>query len=251
VFGPDGRVVAVEALVRWARPGGIILPSEFLPGLERAGLDLPLGEWVLQQALADASRWAAGPLPGVPVIVNVSPTQLASPGLAGAVEEGLGRSGASGLVIETAPRPEDVDLRGLVGVLDELRGAGARLSLDRVDRSAISAGLLTALPFVDTVKLDRSVVADLQGTGRATAAALRILADRVGTSLGATGVETAAELENLRALGVQVVQGYRFCPPVALQDLSGRMSGLVASPPAEPSAFVPPDRDEVEAILPA
>lgn len=253
VLGPDGAVVAVEALVRWARPSGIVLPSDFLPGLERAGLDLPLGEWVLSRALADASRWGGGPLGRLPVVVNVSPTQLAAPGLAAAVEEGLGRSGAAGLVLETAPRPEDVDLRGLLGVLGELRDAGARLSLDRVDRSAISAGLLSALPLVDTVKLDRSVVADLHGTGRATAAALRILAERVGTSLGATGVETAAQLDSLRSLGVEVVQGYRFCPPVAVGDLAARVRRLDAAPAAATGlqAFTPPTADEVDAIVSA
>jgi predicted signal transduction protein with EAL and GGDEF domain len=131
----------------------------------------------------------------------------------------------------------------------ELRSAGARLSLDRVDRGAISAGLLTVLPLVESVKLDRSVVADLQGSGRATAAALRILAGRVGTSLGATGVETAAQHDALTRLGVDVLQGYRFCPPVSVGELGPRLTHLsftrtAAAPDLpEPVAFLPPPED--------
>ena len=227
VIDSAGRVAAVEALLRWESPDeGLLLPGSFLPAVERSGLDLPVGAWVLREALSAAACWDRADLGGVPVVVNVSAAQLASPDLADAVASGVSDSGAPGVVLEIAPRPDEVDLHRLVGSFRDLSDAGARLSLDRVDRSAVSAGLLSVLPYVDTVKLDRSVVADLHGGGRATAAALRILADRAGIHLGATGVETADQLSALRELGVDYVQGYRFCPPVRAGDLPGRANPL-------------------------
>ncbi|MFZ4517178.1 MAG: EAL domain-containing protein [Microthrixaceae bacterium] len=214
VVGRSGEMVAVEALLRWRRPGGLLLPGRFLPLVERSGMEVEVGSWVLHRALADAADWARRGLGGLPVVVNVTPGQLASERLAEEVAVALARSGGPGLVVEAPLRADELDLRRLLDRLADLRTAGARLSLDRVDRGAVSAGLLPVLPLVDTVKLDRSVVADLAGHGRATAAALRILAERSGTHLGATGVETDAELGELRGLGVEVLQGYRFCPPV-------------------------------------
>ena len=227
VLDRQGRVTAVEAFIRWERPAeGLLLPGSFLPAVERAGLDVEVGSWVLTEALREAARWGAGDLDGVPVVVNVSAAQLTAPGWAGTVAAAVADSGAPGIVLEIAPRPDEVDLHGLVGAFAELREAGARLGLDRVDRGAVSAGLLTVLPYVDTLKLDRSVVADLHGGGRATAAALRILADRAGVRLGATGVETADQLAALRRLGVDDVQGYRFCPPVRATELPARANPL-------------------------
>ena len=227
VLDSTGAVVAVEALIRWESPDdGLLLPGAFLPAIERHGMDLDVGEWVLRQALDDAARWDQLDLGGVPVVVNVTAAQMSSDGLSDLVAATMFNSGAPGIVLEIAPRPDEVDLHGLVHTFEDLRAAGAHLSLDRVDRSAVSAGLLTVLPYVDTVKLDRSVVADLHGGGRATAAALRILADRAGVHLGATGVETADQLTALRSLGVDYVQGYRFCPPVRAGDLPGRANPL-------------------------
>ena len=227
VLDAAATVVAVEALVRWERDDGeFLLPGSFLPAVEREGMDVPVGEWILNRALEDAAAWHRADLLGVPVVVNVTATQLASPGLADRVAATVADAGAPGVVLEIAPRPDEVDLHGLVGSFRDLRDAGARLSLDRVDRGAVSAGLLAVLPFVDTVKLDRAVVADLNGAGRATAGALRILASRAGVHLGATGVETAAQLASLRQLGVDYVQGYRFCPPVQAGDLARRTGPL-------------------------
>jgi len=167
VLDAAGAVVAIEALLRWESPdGGLLLPGAFLPAVEREGMDVEVGTWVLRRALHDAVVWDADALVGVPVVVNVSAAQLGSP------------------------------------------------------------GLLAVLPFVDTVKLDRSVVADLHGSGRATAAALRILAQRAGVRLGATGVETGDQLAALRELGVEYVQGYRFCPPVQVGELAARTAPL-------------------------
>lgn len=214
VVGGAGEIVAVEALLRWRRPGGLVLPGRFLPLVERSGMEVEVGSWVLHRALADAADWSRRGLDGIPVVVNVTPGQLADERLAEEVAGALGRAGGPGLVVEAPLRADELDLRRLIDRLADLRSAGARLSLDRVDREAVSAGLLPVLPMVDTVKLDRSVVADLAGPGRATTAAMRILAERSGTHLGATGVETDAELGALRRLGVEVLQGYRFCPPL-------------------------------------
>ena len=227
VLDSTGVVVAVEALIRWESPdSGLLLPGAFLPAIERFGLDLDVGSWVLRRALEDAAAWDAAVLAGVPVVVNVTAAQLASPGLPDLVASTVSDLGAPGVTLEIAPRPDEVDLHRLVGAFENLRAAGALLGLDRVDRSAVSAGLLAVLPFVDTVKLDRSVVADLHGAGRATAAALRILAERAGVHLGATGVETADQLAALRELGVDYVQGYRFCPPVPVGELGSRSAPL-------------------------
>jgi EAL domain-containing protein (putative c-di-GMP-specific phosphodiesterase class I) len=232
VLDGSGAVVAVEALLRWETAGGgLLLPGAFLPAVEREGMDVEVGSWVLRRALSDAAMWHAAALAGVPVVVNVSAAQLASPDLPDLVAASVADLGAPGVMLEIAPRPDEVDLHQLVGSFEDLRAAGALLSLDRVDRSAVSAGLLAVLPFVDTVKLDRSVVADLHGGGRATAAALRILARSAGVRLGATGVETGDQLAALRELGVEYVQGYRFCPPVRIAELAARTAPLGASQP--------------------
>ncbi len=215
----EERIVGFEALVRWTHPEmGPISPVRFIPVAEEARLIGPIGEWVLRTACREAANWPDA----VRIAVNVSAEQLAHPSFVAAVVSALAQSGleSSRLELEVTESVFMTDDAGALRVLDQLLALGIQLSLDDFGTGYSSLGYLSRTRF-NTIKIDRSFVV---GASRNTAESLAIiravvtLADSLGMATTAEGVETQAELDMVRRLGCQKVQGYYFGRPMPAGD---------------------------------
>jgi EAL domain-containing protein (putative c-di-GMP-specific phosphodiesterase class I) len=209
-----------EALVRWRHPiKGLIPPAEFIGVAEETGQIVPLGRWVLQEAIRQAVEWeAASPDRGpFSLSVNVSARQLQDPDLLGQLTRMLYETGfnPAHLVLEITESVLMQDMGGTVARLRELKELGLRLAIDDFGTGYSSLGYLRHFP-VDVLKIDRAFVDDIaEGTEQsAVARAIIGLSDALHLTTVAEGIETAGQLSLLRALGCELGQGYYFSPPL-------------------------------------
>ncbi|WP_328477092.1 bifunctional diguanylate cyclase/phosphodiesterase [Actinoplanes sp. NBC_00393] len=232
----DGRIIGVEALVRWFHPErGLVPPIEFIPAAERTGLIVPLGRWVLREACRQAAEWLAefGPDALNKVAPNVSVLQLHDPDFVTDVRAALADHGLGPdrLVLELT---ESAVLRGqrVLRVLHELHDMGVRLALDDFGTGESSLSLLRSFP-ASIVKLDKSFVdgIELDEPGTAAADARQAVARAVVQLAGALGLDTVAEgIENqeqadrLHRLGYTVGQGYHLGRPVSAEEMTARFA---------------------------
>ena len=218
----DGTLLGVEALVRWQHPErGLVAPDEFIPVAEARRLILPIGHWVLQEALRCAVRWHASGLAPVPVAVNLSTLQFHAPGFVENVEQALAEAGATGtmLELELTERMLIDDVASVRAALQRLKAIGVGIAIDDFGTGYTSLGLLKHLP-VDRLKIDRSFVTDLPGDAGSAAIAHAIiqLGKRLGMQVVAEGVETAAQRDWVRAQGCDAQQGFIGGQPMGLVE---------------------------------
>ncbi len=218
----DGHLLGVEALVRWQHPElGLLPPDHFIPVAEARRLILPIGQWVLLEALRCAVRWHASGLAPVPVAVNLSTLQFHMPGFVETVERALQDTGARGtmLELELTERMLMEDVAGVRPALERLKAAGVGIAIDDFGTGYTSLALLKHLP-VDRLKIDRSFVTDLPGDAGSAAIARAII--QLGQSLGlqvvAEGVETVAQREWVREHGCDAMQGFIEGRPMTMAD---------------------------------
>jgi diguanylate cyclase (GGDEF)-like protein len=214
-----GEVRCCEALIRWHHPErGMVSPAEFIPVAEDIGLIVPLGEWVIRQACADAAQWPSD----VCVAVNLSPTQLVSKGLLPAVLGALASSRLPPQRLEleiteaVLMQNSEVTLRSL----HQLRSLGIRIAMDDFGTGYSSLSYLRSFPF-DKIKIDRCFINGL-GDGSEADAIVRAvagLAENLKMTTTAEGVETREQLDVVRRLGCTDVQGFYYSVPVPARDL--------------------------------
>jgi EAL domain-containing protein (putative c-di-GMP-specific phosphodiesterase class I) len=206
----SSKVVAHEALVRWQHPErGLIGPAEFIQIAEDTGLILKIGEWMLKEAC----RWATfiGIERGMPVSVNLSPRQFNDPRLLSIVSKALKASGLPAHLLEleitesTAMQHTDATM----STLKKLKDLGVSIAIDDFGTGYSSFSYLKLFP-VNTLKIDRSFVAEIESNGdhRAIVAAIIALAQVLGLRVVAEGVETEGQRQFLRGFGCEHVQGY-------------------------------------------
>ncbi|GAA2700719.1 putative bifunctional diguanylate cyclase/phosphodiesterase [Actinoplanes palleronii] len=221
---PEGRVVAVEALVRWQHPQrGLIEPARFIPVAEQTGLIVDLGAWVLRAACEQMVRWRAQHGADAPdrMSVNVSARQLARPQFPDAVAAILTTTGLPPTCLTVEVTETAVFGGGhAVAALHRLRALGVRIALDDFGTGHSSLGLLHTVP-VDVLKVDKSFVDRVTEAGRhaVIAKALIQVSDGLGLSAVAEGVETAEQADALYALGYRLLQGYYYGRPAPSPDL--------------------------------
>lgn len=206
------RIGGVEALLRWHSPArGTLLPADFLGALEGSGMMPIVGEWVLRTACLQAVAWRRAGLPPLRMAVNVSASQLGNPGFVGTVQRVLAESGVSpGLLDLEASEHAMASLGDRAPALAcDLRALGLRLVVDDFGRGASSLQMLRDAT-VDGIKLDQRLVRALPDSqrDRALLAALGGLSRELGVSMGACGVETAAQARCLEAGGCTTLQGW-------------------------------------------
>jgi len=233
VAAGDGRLTGFEALLRWTHPElGVVSPAKFVPLAEDARLIVPMGEWVLRSACAEAAKWPAP----IRVAVNVSPEQLHNPAFVSVVASALANSGLPPERLELEVT-EGVFMRegtGAVQVLERILDLGVRLSLDDFGTGYSSLGYLARTRF-STIKVDRSFVqAASKGQPEPIAIirAVVALAQSLGMATTAEGVETEQEHQMIQELGCTKVQGYYFGRPLPVAEaraLAGRKWGDAAA----------------------
>lgn len=217
-------VSGFEALLRWHHPTrGLIPPSDFIPVAEEIGLIVPLGQWVLKQACAEAASWPES----ISVAVNLSAVQLRSNTLVAAVADALSGSGleAARLEVEVAESVLLNNTAATFATLHRIRDLGVRISMDDFGTGHSSLNYLQTFPF-DKIKIDQSFIRDIADRQEATAI-VRAVAG-LGRSLKMTttaeGVETRDQLAHVRAEGCTEVQGYLFSQPRPAQEIPAMLS---------------------------
>ena len=223
-----GRITGCEALLRWRHPDrGMVMPAEFIRAAEETNLIVPIGEWVLRQACADATCWPDG----MSVAVNLSPLQFRSPNLVRAVSDALAVSGLAPDRLEleiTESVLLDEDERAHA-VLHELRRIGLRLALDDFGTGYSSLSYLPRFPF-DKIKIDQSFVRGMMRRAdyASIVDAVIGLASNLGMATIAEGVETEEQLQFLRRKGCAEAQGYLFGRPTPAEEVLGRAMRAMA-----------------------
>lgn len=208
VWIADGSIIAYEALLRWHHPEfGMVSPAEFIPLAEQAGSIIAIGEWVLREACAEASRWPDT----VRVAVNLSPLQLRQATLPECVKQALLASGLAPdrLEIELTESLLIEDRAHALEIFAQIKTLGVRMVLDDFGTGYSSMAMLRRFPF-DKVKLDKSFVADIETDlpARAILHATLVLGRKLGLPVLVEGVETERQLDILHEEGCTKVQGY-------------------------------------------
>jgi diguanylate cyclase (GGDEF)-like protein len=234
---PDRRVVAVEAFVRWNRPGyGVLTPGSFLDVAEETGLIGAIGRLVMVEACHQAARWSRRPdLADVPITVNVSERQLLAPDFLAVVEAALAETGIDPFRLHIELHEDLADDKRVraCGVLAGLRALGVGLVIDDFGFRSGSLGILKDLP-LSMVKIHGSAVTDLVGNDadQVLVEAVVNVATVQGAIPVAEHVETIEQLSTLAALGVNHVQGHLLAPPMSAAELGALISGRCLVPPA-------------------
>jgi diguanylate cyclase (GGDEF)-like protein len=227
VDAADGRLVGVEALLRWNSPDlGSVSPVRFIPVAEETGLILPLGEWVMRQACRDAQLWRERLGIDLPVAVNLSARQFRRQDLLVAVQTVLDETRLAShlLELEITEGLLMADPAGAADVLRGLRAMGVRTALDDFGTGYSSLAYLKIFP-LDRLKIDRAFVSDLpeDESDKAIARAVVALGLNLNMEVLAEGVETEAQRKFLAAAGCQVFQGYLHGRPMPAEDLLERI----------------------------
>jgi diguanylate cyclase (GGDEF)-like protein len=253
----DGRVVAVEALVRWAHPErGLLTPADFMELAEDTGLVVPLDRWVLREACAQVQRCRIEhpSLSDMVLWVNFSARQLADPEVAGVVAHCLRSTGCdpSLLGIEITESVVMEDVAEVRSALAALRQLGVQLAIDDFGTGFSSLSYLRSFP-VSVLKVDRSFVAGMvhNDGDRAIVGAVISLAHSLGLSAVAEGVETPQQLGLLREMGCELAQGYLFGRPAEMAVVSPQLACMaeLAKPCGPSPPLAGPDPNAAPNVL--
>jgi diguanylate cyclase (GGDEF)-like protein/PAS domain S-box-containing protein len=219
------RVVGFEALMRWQHPlRGAIPPSEFIPLAERGGQIFELGEFALREATNAAASWPVARGYDAPyVTVNLSAMQFEGPDLVSTVADALRASGLAPrrLIVEITESVMINESHDALRVLHELAGLGVGVALDDFGTGYSSLSYLVRLePTI--IKIDQYFVSPSfeSAHNETLLEAVVSLGDRLGITMVAEGVETLAQLEQLRTLGCDCAQGYLFSPAVSPKEVA-------------------------------
>lgn len=220
------RMVGAEALMRWKRGGDWVSPAEFIPLLEETGLIIPVGERILRRACEANRNWQLQGLPEIRMAVNLSAIQFRQPDLAGKVRHILDETGLDSrhLALEITENIAMYNGPEVISMLNELKMLGVELALDDFGTGYSSLAYLKHFP-VGKLKIDQSFVRDIVAdkSNEAIVKAILAIADSLGLTVIAEGVENLEQATLLEACGCAEVQGYFFCPPVSEKELEGML----------------------------
>jgi EAL domain-containing protein (putative c-di-GMP-specific phosphodiesterase class I) len=219
------RVVGAESLLRWDHPlRGAVSPAEFIPIAERAGLSVPIGNWVVDESLRAAARWQARA--PQQISINVSASLLRSPGFVEHVRSSTIRHAIdpSRVTLEITETVLVEEIDSASGLLAELRSLGVLIAIDDFGTGYCSLSYLQRFP-ADVVKIDRRFIRELGDDGREPTLAEMILRLTSGLDVlsVAEGIERPAQLRALQALGCDLGQGYLLSAPLEADDLEHRL----------------------------
>jgi EAL domain-containing protein (putative c-di-GMP-specific phosphodiesterase class I) len=230
----SGRVVGVEALVRWNHPElGFLGPDKFIPLAEESGLIAPLGEWALETACAQAQEWKDAGYPPITVAVNLSARQFQLQSLPDVVASVLRRTGLEARYLELE-LTESLALQGgesTLRSLEELVEMGVSCTVDDFGVGFSNFDYLDSLP-ISKIKIDKAFVRKIGTTANKPALVVGIIAlgHGLGLQVVAEGVETPDQLEFLREHDCDQIQGYVFSKPLPAEELASLLMLELVSP---------------------
>jgi PAS domain S-box-containing protein/diguanylate cyclase (GGDEF)-like protein len=237
----DGRMVGVEALVRWQHPQrGLLPPAAFIDIAEESGLIVPIGSWVTDQACRQAAEWQLLGTQRLSVAVNLSARQFTQSGLVadivGAVRDAALDPARCAMVFEVTESMLMHDPAAAAAILADLRAEGFGVSLDDFGTGYSSLAYLKSFA-VDIVKIDRSFVIDIatDARDRAIVAAVTGLGHALGLQVLAEGIETEAQRDCLADLGCDLAQGYYFGRPKPASEITMLLADRAGESPLVPA----------------
>ena len=218
IASDSGKIIGVEALIRWHHPElGMIPPLEFIPLAEETGLILPVGAWVLQQAIAQGRAWQQAGFPPLFIAVNVSERQFRQTDFAGQVGQILHDTGFDPhyLELELTETALMAHVDKNIATLNQLNEMGARIAIDDFGTGYSSLSYLRRLP-VDILKVDKSFVSGMTDNldDAAIVEAIIAMAHSLRLTVVAEGVETVEQLKFLQKNHCDEIQGYYFSRPL-------------------------------------
>jgi EAL domain-containing protein (putative c-di-GMP-specific phosphodiesterase class I) len=227
-----GRIVGAEALMRWWRDGTLVSPNEFIGVAEESGLIVPITEWAIEDVCRELDRWAREGVPLVPVSVNISSRHVQRANLVEPIQAALARFGhpADRLELELTESP----------LLQSLKRIGLSISIDDFGTGYSSLSYLKRLP-IDTLKIDRSFVRELESSSDSAAivAAIIAMSRSMRLRVVAEGVETVAQMARLHAQGCTLMQGFLFARPMPAEQFVRLLGGWPDGNPAWHVAGIP------------
>jgi EAL domain-containing protein (putative c-di-GMP-specific phosphodiesterase class I)/CheY-like chemotaxis protein len=233
-----GRIIGMEALLRWQNPSfGSVSPGEFIPLAEDNGLIIPIGEWVLFTACAQARRWHdLGLTTPLRLAVNLSARQFRQTDLDRIVARALSESGlpADLLELEITESAFIDDTEEAIAMCRKLKQLGVKLSLDDFGTGYSSLSYVSRFPF-DKIKIDQSFVSDIieNPVNAAIATAAIVMARSLNLSVLAEGVETEAQARFLRGRRCDAIQGFLFSPALPAGEFEQLLAGRTRLPIAD------------------
>jgi diguanylate cyclase (GGDEF)-like protein/PAS domain S-box-containing protein len=219
----SGRIVGLEALLRWQRPGqGMVSPSVFIPVLEETGLIVRVGRWLIDTACRQIAMWERSSIGPMKVAVNIAGRQFIEGDLEGDIVRALGENhvAAELLELELTETSLMANTEQTISTLQNLKNLGVQISIDDFGTGYSSLAYLRRFP-IDKLKIDIAFIRDVTSNPDAAAIALTIIrmAKSLKLSVIAEGVETAVQLAYLRRHGCDQIQGYYFSKPLPLPEL--------------------------------
>ncbi|WP_141100735.1 putative bifunctional diguanylate cyclase/phosphodiesterase [Roseateles aquatilis] len=227
VLAADGRIKGVEALLRWPHPDmGAVSPARFIPVAEETGLIVPLGRWVLEQACRQQVAWKREGVGDLVMAVNLSARQFSDENLFDDVAAIVAATGVdpASLELEITESMLMRDIERAMSLLAGFKRMGLRLAVDDFGTGYSSLANLKRFP-IDTLKIDRAFVRDLEGSGedQAIAQAIITMAKSLGLNVVAEGVETLPQVDFLRDRGCDELQGFYFSKAVPAGELAAML----------------------------
>lgn len=224
ILQPGYPCVGAEALIRWnSKALGFISPAEFIPLAEYLGLINPIGNYVLRTACRECKRWNDNGHPHYKVNVNLSVVQLLQPDIVENVQNALTESGINprNLTLEVTESLAIHDMERMKAILTGIKALGVRIALDDFGTGYSSLSHIKEIPF-DVIKVDQSFVKDLaeDTCSQAFIKMVAELAETMGASICAEGIETEAQFKVLEGMKVKMVQGYYFDRPMPDEDFA-------------------------------
>lgn len=238
----SGRVIGAETLMRWNRPGhGMVSPAEFIPLLEETGLIWDAGEWAMNEACRVNRLWQDNGLPPIRIAVNLSARQFHDGDIQAMVRRALHESALDPkwLELELTEGIVLLNADAVIRTMQSLNSDGVSHALDDFGTGYSSLSYLQRLP-VERIKIDRSFVSNITSNpgDAAIARAVIGMAHSLGMTVIAEGVETEGQLEFLRALGCEEIQGFYFSRPLPEKDFAELLrSGRGVSPAPKEALF--------------
>jgi predicted signal transduction protein with EAL and GGDEF domain/CheY-like chemotaxis protein len=237
-----GRVLGMEALMRWRHEGRLVPPGEFIPLAEETNLIMPMSEWLVRAAAAQARRWHERLGLDRPISINLPARMFLRSDLVEQIHDAVTQNGVphGALRLEITEHSLMQDIQGVIPTLHRLNEIGVELSIDDFGTGYSSLAYLTTLPIAE-LKIDRTFVRDLGITAQSAAIVQLVVA--LGKTLGmrvvAEGVEHLRQQEALLRLGCPVMQGYLYCRPIPPDELEARFQrGELSAAGPQPPGLV-------------